>query len=214
MNDPYSVSRDGVFSRPYEPGLLGLPREQQQRLGRLSGEGGAAGRVRIKQELDLVPERVKMEPEESLEYYYAAATAAGRAMTLDSFASRPRQLATASPLPLSPSGRECMAYSPPPPVDGFAAYAVATFRETEAGVEQPPTQQRFHRVNLTMHLKEEAREEAEREGGARGEGGRGQSCPPPAQDEEDEYRERSETGSSRTVIGGCYCGGWRSDSKR
>jgi hypothetical protein len=212
MDEHYAAGRDGVFSRPYEPGVLGLPREQQQRLGRLSSDSGAAaGRgLRIKQELDLVPERVKMEPDDSLEYYYAAA---GRALPLDSFAFRQqRRHASASPPPppLSP----CLAY-PPPPEDGFAAYAAATFRETEVSpataaaasgsrLEQTSSpQHRLHRVSLTLHLKAEAREEAEREGGGRGEGGRGQRCPPPGQEEEEEeYKDRSEAGSSRTVIGG------------
>jgi hypothetical protein len=212
MDDHYAAGRDGVFSRPYEPGVLGLPREQQQqqRLGRLSSDSSAAGRgLRIKQELDLVPERVKMEPEDSLEYYYAAA---GRALPLDSFAFRQqRRHASVSPPPPPPP--PCLAY-PPPPEDGFAAYAAATFRETEVSpaaaaargrrLEQSSSpQHRLHRVSLTLHLKAEAREEAEREGGGRGEGGRGQRCPPPGQEEEEEeYKDRSEAGSSRTVIGG------------
>ena len=42
MGDAYAGPRDGVFSRPYEPRLLGLPREQQQSMRRLSGEAGTA----------------------------------------------------------------------------------------------------------------------------------------------------------------------------
>ena len=216
MGDPYAVNgRDGVFSRPYEPGRL--PRELARLGRRLSGEGG--GRVRVKQDLDLVPpERVKMEPEESLEYYYAATAAASAAVgppppTLDSFAYRqqsPRPLIKASP---PPERRECHAYNPLPPDEGFAAFAATAFREAaaaeggEAGAHRRRLDQAanpFHKASLTLHLKEEAREEAEREGG-----GRSTSGPPPAgqadglDGEENKYGDHSsEMGSSRTVIGG------------
>ena len=216
MGDAYAGPRDGVFSRPYEPRLLGLPREQQQSMRRLSGEAGtAAARLRVKQELDLVPERVKMEPDESLEYYYSASGVPHYSASGMHHYPRPRS--AESP----PSSRRQSLSYPRPPDDGFAAYtSVAAFRDADGAggisssrCDPPPpppleSQQRFHhRVDLTLHLKQEAQEEADKGGDGAGGGGGpgGGGSVPPAQDddpEEEEYRDRSEMGSSRTVIGG------------
>jgi hypothetical protein len=210
-----------------------LPREQlRPTAGRYSGEGGSGvGRVRIKQELDLVPERVKMEPEENLEYYYSAGapplhySATRGAPSIHAFPYRqqhtPSPHRTASLPPLLSPDRE--PYSLSPEEDGFAAFAAVAFRgegqscaaggSSSSRLEPPAVHNRFHRANLTLHLKEEAREEAEKRGGEAGESGGGGQISPPGQDptppeEEDEYRTQAELGSSRTVIGGLSLVSW------
>lgn len=203
-----SYRGDGVFSRPYEPHYLNRSRaEPPLRMRKMSGGemGDTATRIRIKQELDLIPERVKMEPGESLEYYYSSAGAPHYSVNgAPLYATRPLTA-------LSPPRRSSLPYRPedyPSFADGGGSTACV-----EPPVVDPPQQPlhfRRHSEGLValLHLKEEVQEEVRKSEHSPEVGVAAPPLPlqeeePEPELEEEEFRDRSGAGgSSRTVIGG------------